>query len=196
MCMGGAPDRDEAGSPNTEGAVALAAAIVQLTEIGMEQVAQHEAELTEYALRRLQNVPGIQIFGDTDPAGAANRLGVIPFGLRDISHFKVAAILGYEFGIGVRSGCFCAHPYILHLLGLNHEESADVRRRMLAGDKSEMPGLIRASFGLYNTFEDVDALIDALQHIARGAYRASILRSASGSTKRRVGRRLQRYFRF
>ena len=194
----GAPDRDEAGSPNTVGAVALAAALVQLTEIGMEQVAHHEAELTEYALRRLQNVPGIQIFGDTDPANAANRLGVIPFGLRDISHFKVAAILGYEFGIGVRSGCFCAHPYILHLLGLNHEEAADVRRRMLAGDKSEMPGLIRASFGLYNTLEDVDALIDALQHIARGAYQGKYTQErASGEYKAQGwAPDFERYFRF
>ena len=194
----GAPDRDEAGSPNTVGAVALAAALVQLTEIGMEQVAQHEAELTEYALRRLQDVPGIQIFGDINPANAANRLGVIPFGLQDISHFKVAAILGYEFGIGVRSGCFCAHPYILHLLGLNHEEAADVRRRMLAGDKSEMPGLIRASFGLYNTFEDVDALIDALQHIARGAYQGKYTQErASGEYKAQGwAPDFERYFRF
>jgi selenocysteine lyase/cysteine desulfurase len=90
--------------------------------------------------------------------------------LSGISHFLVAAILGHEFGIGVRSGCFCAHPYILHLLGLSSEETATVRRRMMAGDKSEMPGMIRASFGLYNTPAEVDALVEALQCIARGQY--------------------------
>jgi selenocysteine lyase/cysteine desulfurase len=115
-------------------------------------------------------VPGIHILGDSDPSCAANRLGVIPFGLEGISHFKVASILGYEFGIGVRSGCFCAHPYILHLLKLTTQEAQSVRSRMLAGDKSDMPGLVRASFGLYNSLEEVDVLVEALQHIARGEF--------------------------
>ncbi len=70
----------------------------------------------------------------------------------------------------MRSGCFCAHPYILHLLGLSKDEAAEVRRRMLSGDKSEMPGLIRISFGLYNTLEDVDVLINALRCISKGEY--------------------------
>ncbi len=165
------PDREEAGSPNTIGAVAMAAAILKLSEIGMDYVANHEAELTSYALKRLSQIPGIQIYGDRDPENAQNRLGVIPFSLDKLSHFKIASILGYEFGIGVRSGCFCAHPYILHLLGLNEDEAGQVRSRMLAGDRSEMPGLIRASFGLYNSLEDVDILEDALQRIVRGEYR-------------------------
>ena len=164
------PDREEAGSPNTVGAVALAAAVAQLEALGMDAVARHEADLTEYALRRLGAAPGISIYGDPDPARSAQRLGVIPLQVEGVQHFKAAAALGYEFGIGVRSGCFCAHPYILHLLGLSHEEAQEVRDHMLAGDKSEMPGLIRASFGLYNTFEDVDALVEALSRIARGEY--------------------------
>ncbi len=166
-----APDRDEAGSPNTVGAIALAAAIRQLQAIGMDAVAQHEADLTAYALRRLREVPGIQILGDANPDQAATRVGAIPFNLAGVSHFLVAAILGYEFGIGVRNGCFCAHPYILHLLGLSHAEAEAVRVELVARNKTAMPGLIRASFGLYNTFEDVDALVDALGHIAGGAYR-------------------------
>jgi cysteine desulfurase/selenocysteine lyase len=166
----GPPDRDEAGSPNTVGAVGLAAAIAQLESVGMEAVAAHEAELTAHALRRLQAIPGIQIYGDKHPQNAAQRLGVIPLQVSGISHFKVAAILGNEFGIGVRSGCFCAHPYILHLLGLSPQESRQVRQRMLAGDKREMPGLIRASFGLYNTLEEVDALAEALDRIIHGDY--------------------------
>ena len=167
------PDRDEAGSPNTVGAVALAAAIQQLEAIGMDAVAHHEAELTQYALTRLVDIPEAQIYGDANPEHAADRLGVIPLALKGISHFKASAILGYEFGIGVRSGCFCAHPYILHLLGLTRQEADIVRHNMLSGDRSNMPGLIRASFGLYNTFEDVDALIEALRQIARGEYRGN-----------------------
>ena len=167
------PDREEAGSPNTIGAVALAAAIRQLEEIGLEAVANHEAELTAYALIKMPQVPGLQIYGDSDPTRAKERLGVIPFKIEGYSHFLVAAILGYEFGIGVRSGCFCAHPYILHLLGLTTEQARAVRERMLAGDKSDMPGLVRISFGLYNTLEDVDALVEALTYIALGQYQGN-----------------------
>ncbi|MGW8250329.1 MAG: aminotransferase class V-fold PLP-dependent enzyme, partial [Anaerolineales bacterium] len=132
----GPPDRDEAGSPNTVGAVALAASVRQLESIGMQVVAEHEAALTTYALQELQKVPSIRIYGDKNPEQSHYRLGVIPFNLEGISHFKVAAILGYEFGIGVRSGCFCAHPYILHLLKLTPGESFALRKQMLAGDKS------------------------------------------------------------
>ena len=164
------PDREEAGSPNVVGAVALAAAIRQLQSLGLAAVAEHEAELTEHALRRLGALPSVELLGDPDPARARARLGVIPFNIRGVPHFLTAAILGYEFGIGVRNGCFCAHPYILHLLGLTPEQTARVRDEMLAHDRSEMPGLVRASFGLYNTVEEVDAFAAALEKIARGEY--------------------------
>jgi selenocysteine lyase/cysteine desulfurase len=173
------PDKEEAGSPNTVGAIALAAAIRQLETVGMSEVARHEAELTAYALERLPEVPGIQIYGETSPDRAAERLGVIPFQLGDVSHFLAAAVLSYEFGIGVRSGCFCAHPYILHLLGLNEAQARAVRERILAGDRSNMPGLIRASFGLYNTAEEIDILVDALAQISRGNYHGNYVQDRS-----------------
>jgi selenocysteine lyase/cysteine desulfurase len=185
------PDRDEAGSPNTVGAIALATAIRQLEAVGMSEVALHEAELTSYALEKLRDIPGIQIFGDLDPAKANERLGVIPLELEHVPHFLAAAILGCEFGIGVRSGCFCAHPYILHLLGLSKDEAAEVRRRMLAGDRSEMPGLIRASFGLYNTLEEVDILVDALTHIAKGEYKGKYVQNRATGEYSPVGWKLE-----
>jgi selenocysteine lyase/cysteine desulfurase len=175
------PERDEAGSPNHVGAIALAAAANTLMSIGMDNVAAHEAELTAHALRRLPDVDGIRLFGDADPANAAKRLGVIPFQLTHIDHFKVAAILGYEFGIGVRNGCFCAHPLILHLLGVDEEESQRVREEMINHRRDRMPGLIRASFGLYNTQEDVDAFVEALKAIASEAYTGNYVQDmASG----------------
>lgn len=164
------PERDEAGSPNTVGAVALATAIKSLESIGMQSVADHEAELTAHALDRLLEIPGVRIFGDRDPMSAGERLGVIPLQIQDRPHFLTAAILGYEYGIGVRSGCFCAHPYILHLLRLSEAEAESVRQQMLQGDKSSMPGLVRASFGLYNSTEEIDVFIEALEEIARGEY--------------------------
>lgn len=166
----GAPDRDEAGSPNVVGAVALAAAIKALNKIGMNAIADHEAELTAYTLERLAGIGGVAIYGDPEPRAAAQRLGVIPFNIDGLSHFLVAAILGAEWGIGVRNGCFCAHPYLLHLLGLSAEESHRVRRDILNNDRRDMPGLTRISFGLYNTAEEVDVLIQAISNIARGKY--------------------------
>src|SRR5581483_9025373 len=119
------PDRDEAGSPNVVGAVAMAKAILELDKIGMDTIAAHEADLTEYVLRKLAQIDGLEIYGDRDPESASSRLSVIPFKLNNYSHGLVAAILGTEWGIGVRSGCFCAHPYITRLLGMNHQAVAD-----------------------------------------------------------------------
>ena len=96
-----------------------------------------------------------------------------------MSHFQVAAILGYEFGIGVRSGCFCAHPYLLYLMNVSQEQAEVTRSSMLAGDRSNMPGLIRASFGLYNTTEDIDALVDALKRIVAGNFDGEYIQNKS-----------------
>lgn len=164
------PEREEAGSPNTIGAIAMAAAAAQLEAIGMDAVAAHEAELTACALQRLAEIPGIRIYGDPNPQTADQRLGVIPINLENMPHFLVAAILGYEFGIGVRNGCFCAHPYLLHLLGYDETKAEVIRQQMIAGDRRAAPGMVRISFGLYNTFDDIDRLIIALQAIRAGKY--------------------------
>jgi selenocysteine lyase/cysteine desulfurase len=106
---------------------------------------------------------------------------VIPFNLPGISHFLVAAVLGYEFGIGVRNGCFCAHPYLLKLLGLSVEQEEQVRSRIASGDRSEMPGLVRISFGLYNDIAEVDALVDALSCVQRKEWKGTYVQDpASG----------------
>jgi len=192
------PDRDEAGSPNTVGAVALAAAIQQLSAIGMDQVAAHEAHLTAYALEQLATMPGIEIYGNPDPSQAASRVGAIPFNLHGLSHFLVAAVLGHEFGIGVRNGCFCAHPYILHLLGIDAAAAEQVRDHILHKNKAAMPGLVRASFGLYNTTADVDALIAALDAIRRGAYHGRYVQDPLSGEYRPQGWApdFDRYFQF
>ena len=110
----------------------------------------------------------MRIFGDADPARAAERLGVIPFSIDAVSHFLVASILGHEFGIGVRSGCFCAHPYVLRLLGMDHAQAEAARALMLSGDRRAMPGMTRISFGLYNTIDEVDRFLEALAVVAAG----------------------------
>jgi cysteine desulfurase/selenocysteine lyase len=176
----GTPDREEAGSPNVVGAVALAAAARALSSVGMDANAEHENDLVAYALERLARVPGLRIYGETNPARAREKVGVIPFNLTGVSHALVAAILGYEGGIGVRNGCFCAHPYVVHLLALSASETAGWRSQVARGNQTDMPGLVRASFGCYNTKEDIDRLADMLERIRRGAYHGRYQQLASG----------------
>jgi selenocysteine lyase/cysteine desulfurase len=165
--------RDEAGSPNTVGAVAMAAAMRTLSEIGMDAVAVHETDLTAYALAGILAIPGITVFGSTSPSEVEDRLGVIPFAVDGMSDVQAAAVLGYEFGIGARNGRFCAYPYTMRLLGLSATEEKAANDRIRAGDSRDVPGLVRVSFGLYNTREDVDHLLDALTCIARREFKGS-----------------------
>ncbi len=162
------PDRDEAGSPNVLGAVAMAVACRVLAEIGMDRVALHETDLTRYTLAQLRTIDGVELYGQTDPARAGERLGVIPFNVRGLSHYLVAAVLSTEYGIGVRNGCFCAHPYVLRLLDIPDPVAWSWRKQVIAGVRAHLPGLVRISFGCYNTREEVDWLVHALGNIARG----------------------------
>lgn len=166
----GMPDRDEAGSPNVVGAVAMAAAIQKLMDVGMDNIAAHEDELITYILEKLGAIDGVTIYGQDDPTKSLEKVGAIPFNLEGVSHFKLAAILGYEGGIGVRSGCFCAHPYVVHLLQLDEEEADSWQAQLLAGNKANMPGMVRASFGCYSNKADVDRLVTMVQRIADGDY--------------------------
>jgi cysteine desulfurase/selenocysteine lyase len=167
----GVPDREESGSPNIIGAVAMAAAAKDLMALGMDNIAAHEDELISYTLNRLCSVPGLKVYGEPDPSRSGEKVGVIPFNVNGLSHLKVAAILGYEAAIGVRSGCFCAHPYVVHLLGLPEQEQEAWQAEVLKGNRGHLPGMVRASFGCYNDTDDIDRLIDMLQRIVKGDYR-------------------------
>ena len=101
---------------------------------------------------------------------ATGRLGVVTFRVGEVSHRLVAAILGYEGGIGVRAGLFCAHPYVQRLLGMAEQTSQDIARRLRAGQKQLIPGLVRVSFGIYNTVSEVDELVSMLERIVSATY--------------------------
>ncbi len=165
------PDKEEAGTPDIIGVVALASAIEMFNRIGWDAIIEHEAELTSYALKNLARIPKVRVYGDTDPGNARNRLGVISFSVDDVPHSLVAAVLNYEHGIGVRSGCFCAHVYVKCLLNVSDDEAREMEREILARDRSRLPGTVRASFGIYNTIDEVDRLTAALDDIAAGRIR-------------------------
>ena len=166
----GMPDRDEAGSPNVMGAIAMAIAAETLIKKGLDHIAEHERELTAYALEKLGAIEGVTIYGETDPSKASEKVGVIPFNLRGVDHALLAAIAGYEFGVGVRNGCFCAHPYVVDLLHLEDSEIHKWRNQFKNGDKSGMPGMVRMSFGCYSNHEDVDRLLSVLEKIKMKEY--------------------------
>lgn len=155
-----APERYEAGSPNVVGAVALGAACRRLRALGMQRVAAHERTLAAALASALEHVPGLRTY-TLWPDG--DRVGVVTFTLAGYRHPELAAILSAEHAIGVRHGCFCAHPLIAHLLGAPLVEPHG--RRL---------GAVRASLGLGSTQHDLDRLVGALEEIAhegpRGRY--------------------------
>ena len=134
----------------------------------MDALAEHEAGLTAHALRRLRAIDGVHLYGLSDPERAGERVGVIPFNVQGMDHYQVAAVLSFEGAIAVRNGCFCAHPYILRLLRVSGEEALQHQQDILAGTRVGLPGLVRISFGCYNTHEEIDHAADVLARLAAG----------------------------
>jgi selenocysteine lyase/cysteine desulfurase len=157
------PEREEAGSPNVIGAVALHTAIDTLSDIGFEAIESHD-HLVARALRvGLQGIEKVQLLG---PDLETATLPVASFTVEGVSHALVAARLSAEFGIGVRHGCLCAHPYLVRLLGMRGASLESFRSMARAGDRASLPGAVRASGGLTTTLDDVDRLLSAVTEIA------------------------------
>lgn len=165
-------DRHEGGTPNVPGAVAMGAALDFLRGIGMEKIRDHEVELLDQLVPGLQAIPGVTVLGD---APVEDRVGAIGFTVEGVHHGLVSTILDNEFGIATRNGCFCAHPYLVRLLGIGHEVE-ELRQHLREGGSTRdpgFPGAVRASLGAYNTTEEVERLIDAVSHIAKEAWQGS-----------------------
>lgn len=159
------PEREEAGSPNVIGAVALHAAIDTLTGIGWPALISHEHRVAAALRRGLAAIPGVRLLG---PGLEAETLPVATFTIEGVPHALVAARLAAEDAIGVRHGCFCAHPYLMRLLGYTREDVRRYRDRVRRGDRSAMPGAVRASAGINTTEQDVTRLLAAVARIASG----------------------------
>ena len=159
------PEKDESGTPNVVGAYALTESIKILNEIGLDNIRDHELELTNYALEGLSSIENIELHISKSRLSDGDMVGVIPFNVKEIHHSKVAILLADKGGIGVRNGCFCAHPYIHSLLGLNASDISDVQRDILFGRYNKVPGLVRVSFGVYNNKKEVKKFIKTLKYI-------------------------------
>ena len=150
-----APLKFEAGTPDYVATHGLATAIDYLQAIGMENIQAHEQELTRYCLQRMQEIPGMRIFGPTlhSPLSSLHsplssntpRDAVVSFLVGDIHHLDMGTLLD-RLGIAVRTGHHCAHPLMTRL---------------------GVTGTVRASFALYNTKEEVDTLIEGIHRVSQ-----------------------------
>lgn len=165
-----APARHEAGSPNTVGTIALGVACDELVSLDMNEIARRERALLRQLSAGLAKIPGIRELTMWSP-GSCDRVGVATFVASGYSDHLLAAVLSAEHGIGVRSGCFCAHPLVSHLLQVDDAESERIRAEVAAGDESHVPGAVRASLSLTTSEEDVACLLTALKEIMSGGPR-------------------------
>jgi selenocysteine lyase/cysteine desulfurase len=157
------------GEENVVGIAALGKALVLLRRIGLDVIREQEQALTEQALRGMAQVPSLTIYGIADPDSPefAQRGGVIAFGLKGLGPHQVARQLGERGGIGVRSGCHCAHLLVKRLLGIPLWAQQIQRLIVTLFRRIELPGVVRVSLGIENSEEDVETLIQVLGGIAR-----------------------------
>ena len=157
------PEREEAGSPNVVGAVAFGAAARALEAIGWPAIRAHDEHLASRLRSGLGAIEGVRVLG---PGPEVPTLPVASFVVEGVHHALVAARLAAEWGIGVRHGCFCAHPYLLRLLEMSPTETAAYRDGVRRGDHTHLPGATRASASIATTDAAIDQLLDAVRHIA------------------------------
>lgn len=134
------PFKFEAGTPDYVATHGLATALNYVTELGLDNIFAHEQELTRYAMEQMKEIPGMRLFGTSQHKDA-----VISFLVGDIHHLDMGTLLD-RLGIAVRTGHHCAEP-LMHRLGIS--------------------GTVRASFALYNTKEEVDALIAGIKRVSQ-----------------------------
>ena len=146
----------EAGSPNYPGIVGLGKAIDILEEVGFDAIEEHEKKLNARLVDGLKKLDTAIIYGDSDDL--SDRVGVVTFNFSDVNSFLLSIQLTEVGGVATRRGAFCAHPYVWRLIGIPDEALDDFEE---CGDIST-PGMIRISFGIYNTEEEVDKFLEVL----------------------------------
>lgn len=151
----GQPERYEAGSPNYPGVIALGKALDVLAETGFDRIREHEQKLLKKMIRGLLHL-GMQVYGDVDHL--ENRVGVVSFNDPKTNSYLLAKKLWEIGGIATRRGAFCAHPYVWRLMGIADDEVRDYKKC----DDARTPGMIRVSFGIYNTEEEIDEFLKTL----------------------------------
>ena len=151
-----APAKYEAGSPNYPGVVGMGKAIDILQEVGFDAIAEHEQKLVRKLIDGILTIDNSVVYGDYEDI--SDRVGVVTFNLRDVNSYQLAAKLA-DYGVATRRGAFCAHTYVWRLLGYTSEEA----KGFLECGDAGTPGMIRVSFGIYNTEQEVDDFLEILK---------------------------------
>lgn len=162
------PAKEEAGTPNLMGVVALSTSIRTLQDLGMRQIEEYERNLTKYALDLLKEIPNLILYDDMD---VESKVSIISFNMKGLEHEELATILSREGGIAVRTGCFCAQPYVQKLLGISNIEMKKYRQ----DESLPRPGLVRISFGIYNDYNEIYLLAHLLKQISESMSQGTVL---------------------
>lgn len=155
------PSKNECGTPNFFGTLALVKSMEEIKKIGFNKIDHSERELMKIALYGLKSIKGVTTYGDCD--NISDRLGIIVFNVDGLYNEVTAKYLANLRGISVRQGGFCAHPYVRRLLNLSDEEAS----AYLYNQSLKMPGMVRASFGIYNSINEVEIFLNTVELITK-----------------------------
>jgi selenocysteine lyase/cysteine desulfurase/tetratricopeptide (TPR) repeat protein len=160
------------GVENAAGIAALGKAMDLLQRIGMDLIEEEERGFTSYVISELSKIPGIKIYGvsDTKSERLKDKSGVISFTVEGVPHDTVASVLAERGAIGVRSGCFCAHIFLQGVLDIKVDRQY-LEYMFASGKKRELPGLVRASFGLENNMADAEYFIKVLKEAIEDGFK-------------------------
>lgn len=168
-----APEVYEAGSPNYPGIVGLGKAIDVLQEIGFDAIQEHEQKLIRRLIDGLLKLDNVIVYGDTE--NISDRVGVVTFNFSDVNSHSLAFTLS-NYGFATRRGAFCAHPYVWRLMKI----SDDGLEEYVDCVDGKTPGMIRISFGIYNTEEEVDKFLEKLPEYIRITKEAEAAKEKEG----------------
>ena len=153
------PSLHESGSPNFIGSMAMVRALEELKNIGFEKIYNHERKIKDYLIEEMEKIDNVIMYGDT--RNTQDRLGVIPFNIKNKDCYEVANEFAKESAVSLRAGKFCAHPYVSRLLNLSNLYNK-YEKNLNDADF----GMIRISIGLYNTMDEAKIFIEELKKIA------------------------------
>ena len=153
------PEKNEAGTPNLFGAVAIMEAMKEIEKIGFERIEKNEKELLQYLINGLKELNRVKLYADNDCI--EDRLGILVFTIDGMKYYEVGEKLSEIKAIGVRQGGFCSHPYTRRVLGIPNNQLQEYI------NKNGIPGLVRVSLGIYNSKKEVNIFLETVELLCR-----------------------------
>lgn len=153
------PEKNEAGTPNLFGAVAIMEAMKEIENIGFERIEKNEKELLQYLINGLKELNRVKLYADNDCID--DRLGILVFTIDGMKYYEVGEKLSEIKAIGVRQGGFCSHPYTRRVLGIPNNQLQEYI------NKNGIPGLVRVSLGIYNSKKEANIFLETVELLCR-----------------------------